>query len=198
MKKFTNVLKSVLFELAYIMMLSLVAFGISLINVFALKIVLFILNIVAFSVAMFFWYMQKGATEYDNRRKNNLKRKVMIETEQYIEIDSSKEYKKYKGFLIGGINVGLMLLLCIINLIIVETGSTSTVVSGIIKGLYYGFYGILFTISESVSIYIAIYGVVLMALVVSFAYIFGAKREKKNKEDKIETIKNQVYGDKKN
>ena len=183
---------------AYNITMSLVAYGITMIQLVELRMVLLILNIIIYCSAVFALQMKEGMDSVKVLYLNNRSREKIIETGEDIKIRRSEEYKTFKGFLFGALAYSPYLLLMIAHAIITAINPTNFIAGEIGATIYMMFYapiGLAFEGALTAGVYyIALYGLVLVSVLSGVAYILGARKIFKQHE-RIESYNKSIYGE---
>ena len=175
-------LKKALIGLVYLVFAGLMAYAILFIpNLEWLKIILLALNLGLYCYVLGATSYQDGQAAYKVRLANDLKRKQIILTGEDIPIDRKREYKAYKGVIIGAIICVPLVVLLILNLILTNTNYDLGATASFLYLFVYAFAGVgvqvdnLFTV---VSPYWALLAIpIIVAVDGLFFYLGGRKIE---------------------
>lgn len=173
--------KESIFIFFYEFMMSTIAFAIFTIETTWVKVSLSLLCIVFFLFIVFIYFGQEGQKALKKLHENDLKRKRIVETSEYIEIEQQKEYKVWKGFVIGLLVFIPMFIFLFIYAIILICGGTSTLISGISSIIYMLFSApIMAFVStfQGTICFSVLYGAILTSIASGVGYILGAKKIK--------------------
>ncbi len=129
---------------------------------------------------------------------NDMSRQRIVETGEDIEIDTIKEYKPYKGFLIGLFSFAPMIPFLLVHLIIVLAGGSTNVFGLIADLLYLDFSAPMFLIFNGElpvwSYFIVLYAPILISVFSGIPYMLGARKVTLQYE-KIDEKQKMIYGE---
>lgn len=197
MKSFTYYLKNAAIYYVYLILTMITAFAISAIkDLLWLKIILCILNMGLFCFIMFVMSAKTGEEAFKLKHTNDIKRRVIMETGDYYEFDTVKEYGRFKGVYIG-LYASFPLFVMIFVQIILDICRVESSAISLVVGFTYGtFFFPLRMINNTVSVYFSLYGAVIILLIAGLGYYFGA-RKIRLQTDKIKRTNEQIYGKRK-
>lgn len=139
-------LKKAIVGLAYLLFSAVTAYAILFIpDLVGLKIALLVLNLSLYCYVLAVTAFQDGQAAYKVRLANDLNRKQIILTGDDIPLDTQKEYKHYKGFVIGLIICIPVIVLIGIHAILMATNSSNQdfgLVASYIYMMVYAFAGL--------------------------------------------------------
>ena len=123
----------------------------------------------------------------------------MVETGKLTEIDTVKEYKPYKGFIIGALICAPLVFILLLHLIIgLASGGTLNGAGIVATFAYFMFFtpiNAFYTETLAFADYfIILYALAVTSLVTGISYILGAKKSQR-KYDMIERKHREIYGD---
>lgn len=195
MKAFTYYLKNAAIYYVYLILTMITAFAIVAIPEYLLwlKIILSILNMGLFGFIMFVMSMKTGEEAYKLKHTNDIKRRVIMETGDYYEFNTVKEYSKFKGLYIGLYAIAPLILMLFIELILVLCNVKETVMTLIVGFTYGTFFFPLRMINQNISVFWSLYGAVIIVALSSLGYYFGARKIIRQTE-KIKKTNEQIYG----
>ena len=101
MSRVSYLLKQSLFNFAYLILTMMTAAAISLIEITWLKMVLFVLNIALYATIVFFSSRAQGEKEKKQEYANDIERRHVAETGDYVNINEREEYRPLNGFFTG-------------------------------------------------------------------------------------------------
>ncbi len=112
-------LKKAIIGLVYLIFSAVTAYGVLFIpGLTWLKVILLVLNLGLYSYVLGSTAFQDGQAAYKIRMANDLNRKQIVLTGEDIPLDTQKEYKAYKGFIIGLVICIPLIVLLIIHAIV--------------------------------------------------------------------------------
>jgi len=195
MKTFNYYLKNAAIFYVYLILTMITAFAIVAIpeNLLWLKIILSILNMGLFGFIMFVMSMKNGEEAYKLKHTNDIKRRVIMETGDYYDFNTAKEYGKLKGFYIGLYAIAPLILMLFAELILVICRVESGVVSLIVGFTYGTFFFPLRMIDKNISVFWSLYGAAVIVAISSLGYYLGARKIIRQTE-KIKRTNEQIYG----
>lgn len=202
MSRVSYLLKQSFFGFAYLILTMLTAVAIGLIEIVWLKIVLFILNGALYCTIVFFSSRAQGEKEKKQEYANDVERRHVAETGDYVNINEREEYKPMNGFFTGLITCVPLLVLYVFFLIFLLTGAeqnTVVFITNIIYGTFTLPLEIVNTADQTIralNYFCSIYAAVVICSVTSFGYWIGAQRVVKQHE-RVAHIHRQIYGDRK-
>ncbi|GEM_PF-1725278 len=202
-------LKQGLFPFIYLLMMAMIAFGITAISgLLWLKIILAVLNIALYAAVVVAVSYKEGQESIKVQHANDLERIQIIRTGENRPLKVHEEYKPWKGFMFGFIVcVPLIVLLGLHTILYLSTGSYRGL--GAIAGLVYFMFFIFFTFGSSLSageaatgttlpwysFYGALIALPVIMLITGISYILGAKKIMRQQE-MIKEKQRSIYGDK--
>lgn len=202
MSRVSYLLKQSFLGFAYLILTMLTAVAIGLIEIVWLKIVLFILNGALYCTIVFFSSRAQGEKEKKQEYANDVERRHVAETGDYVNINEREEYKPMNGFFTGLITCVPLLVLYVFFLIFLLTGAeqnTVVFITNIIYGTFTLPLEIVNTADQTIralNYFCSIYAAVVICAVTSFGYWIGAQRVVKQHE-RVAHIHRQIYGDRK-
>lgn len=202
-------LKQGVFPFIYLIMMAIIAFGITAISgLLWLKIILALLNIGFYTVVVGAFAYKEGQEAVKVQHANDLERIQIIRTGENRPLKVHEEYKPWKGFIFGFTAcVPLIILLALHTVLYLSADGYRGL--GAIAGLIYLMFFVFFTFSSSfaasetatnaVMPWYAFYGALIalpvLMLITGIAYILGAKKIVYQHE-KIKEKQRSIYGDK--
>ena len=200
MSRVSYLLKQSLFNFAYHILTMMTAAAISLIEITWLKMVLFVLNIALYATIVFFSSRAQGEKEKKQEYANDIERRHVAETGDYVNINEREEYRPLNGFFTGLITCIPLLLLVVFFLVFTLADVAQNTIVVITNILYGTFTMPLSIVSEDLSIrvlnyFCSLYAIFIICGATSFGYFVGAKRVEKQHE-RVGSIHKQIYGDK--
>lgn len=201
MSRVSYLIKQSLFNFAYLILTMMTAMAIGLIEITWLKIILFVLNGALYCTIVFFSSRAQGEKEKKQEYANDVERRHVAETGDYVNINEREEYKPLNGFFTGLITCVPLLILYVFFLIFTLTGAAQNTVV-VITNLIYGTFTLPLEIVDTadqtvraLNYFCSLYAVAVICAVTSFGYWMGAQRVVKQHE-RVEHIHKQIYGDK--
>lgn len=161
-----------------------------------LKLILSILNIGVFIMVTFVTAHKTAQDEARIKHSNDIQRRIVVETGDYYDFDTLKEYKKNKGFILGIYVSAILVIFLLLKFIFSTAGVDASFFDNVLLILYATFVVPLKTYSDTASLYFAIYGVAVIILSCGLGYEVGA-RSKQRVYDRIDKINEQIHGKKK-
>ena len=161
-----------------------------------IKIFLAIANLAMYGLVVVFTGMRDGEEAMRILHDNDANRRRIIQTGADIPINRLKEYRAYKGFIVGLFVAAPMILLLIIHAIVYFT-TGNVVVGGIAVLIYNGysiFFGLFMSLAGGVN---AFYLLAFIPVIMCFSgipYIIGARKMQKMYES-IKKQKDEIYGE---
>ena len=202
-------LKQGVFPFIYLLMMAMIAFGITAISgLLWLKIILAVLNIALYALAVSAISYKEGQESIKVQHANDLERIEIIRTGENRPLKIHEEYKPWKGFAIGfTVCVPLIVLLGLHTIVYLSTGSYRGL--GAIAGLMYFMFFVFFTFGATASageaatgaalpwysFYGALIALPVIMLITGISYILGAKKIMLQQE-MIKEKQRSIYGDK--
>lgn len=128
--------------------------------------------------------------------KNNFTRREMLRTGKVVDINTSKEYRWWKGFATGLLCL-VPLFVCLVWHLIVRTPDKNTPASIVAQLIYVLFYRFLGSYQDSTPLTI-FYGLPIailgMEVITGVPYILGAYKRRKQQE-KIKELERELHGE---
>ena len=194
MKSFKYYLKNCIIFYVYLIITMITALAIVAIeNMLWLQIVLSLLNMGLFVFIMFTMCKKTGEDAYKLKHSNDIKRRVIMQTGDYYEFDTVKEYGKYKGLYLGIYSAAPLIIMLLIHLII---GFFGVRASGLELACAFTYGTFIFPVkilSTNASIYWSLYSVVILVATAWLGYNVGVAKIKRQ-YDKIAKTNEQIYG----
>ncbi len=176
-------LKKAIIGFVYLIFSAMTSYGILFIPGLAwLKIILLVLNLGLYSYILSSTAFQDGQAAYKVRMANDLNRKQIILTGEDIPIDTQKEFKPYKGFIIGLVICIPLIVLLIIHAIVSANNPSNQdfgVTASFLYLVVYAFAGVghsVDTVFTAVSPYWSLLAIPLMVLVQGVAFYLGGRK----------------------
>ena len=195
--------KQTLFFFVYLIFMAMISLAITAIGIDALEAVLFGLCIAMYTFIVCSSNYKDGQEAVKLLQSNNMRRKQIIQTGEYIEIKKAGEFRPWKGFLIGFIVVIPLVVMLIVHLILhLSSGGTANgagAASGIVYMLFYAPYSSFMTeaaLKVGTHYFYLLYAVPYMMIICGVPYLIGAKKMQKQ-YDRIEQQQQMLYGDEK-
>ena len=202
MKTVWHYIKHLFFPTMYTIFSSIIAFAILCIQdkgLDWLKVILLLLNVGLFGFIVWVNYFKEGEKAYKVRMANDLEREFIVKTGEDRPIDRNREYKPWKGFLIGAVAcIPLVLIMIVHTIVILFVNPELSAVGGIASFVYMAFFGF-FWLDTSVAIPVTMYYlnliyVPIMLGLVGVPYMLGARKIELQQE-MIKAKHHQIYGD---
>ncbi len=176
-------LKKAIIGFVYLIFSAVTAYAILFIPDLAwLKIVLLILNLGLYSYVLASTAFQDGQSAYKVRMTNDLNRRQIIITGEDLPLDTKKEYKSYKGFIIGAVICIPLVVLLVIHAIVVKSNPTNKdfgITAGFMYLIVYAFAGVGVKVDNFfavVSPYWALFAIPVIVLVQGVFYYLGGRK----------------------
>lgn len=191
--------KQTLFLFVYLLFMSFVSFAVSAIQIFALKIVLLVLSLALYTFIVCASSFKEGQEAVKLLNSNDMQRRRIVETGEYIKLKTAGEYKAWKGFIFGLIVVAPLIICMIVHVILSSaTGANGAgAVAGLVYSLFYAPYSIFLSETALVSnwqYYILLYAIPYMMGACGVPYLLGA-RKMQLQYDKIQEKHKELYGE---
>ncbi len=193
-------LKQPLFIIMYTFIFSLLGFGLSLLNIQWLQIAAGIGIMAFYCVVTGIIFYIEGRESYKTLHANDLDRIQIVKTGEDIPLDINKEYKPYKGFVMGAIGMIPAILLAIVHgIVLLATGGTFVGVGSALTICYSGFWIFITGVADIKLLqnpsqaFIVLYCIPLTIIVSGVAYIIGGIRQRKIYEIARQTH-DKIYG----
>ena len=202
-------LKQGVFPFVYLLMMGIIAFGISAISgLLWIKIMLAVVNIALYAMVITAVSYKEGQESIKVRHANDLERILIIKTGENRPLKVHEEYKPWKGFMFGFVAcVPLIVLLILHTVLYLSTGSYRGF--GAMAGLIYFMVFVFFTFGSPssageaatgnalpwYSFYGALIALPVIMLITGISYMLGAKKIMRQYES-IQEKQRQIYGDK--
>ncbi len=196
--------KKALIPFIYLIFMAVCASGVLTIedpNLIWLKVILLILNLAIYLAVVVMLLIKDGEESISVRNSNDYIRREIIETGEDKPLNLKKEYKPYKGFIVGlFVSIPLIVLLIIHTILITSIGE-GYVGCGAVSALIYSVVFAFFRVNASIPItpytyYFALLFIPVICSATGIAYIIGAKKTE-NQQRIIQEKHRAIYGDKK-
>ena len=175
--------KKAMIGFVYLIFSAVVAYGILFIPGLPwLKIILLILNLGLYSYVLAQTAFQDGQTAYKVRLTNDLNRKQIVLTGEDIPIDTKKEFKTYKGFMIGFVICVPLIILLVIHAIVTSSNPSNqsfAETASFIYLMFYAFAGVNVKVENvfaMVSPYWALLAVPVIVFIQGFFFYLGGRK----------------------
>ena len=176
-------LKKAIIGLVYLLFSAVTAYGVLFIpGLTWLKIILLILNLSLYGYILASTAFQDGQASYKVRMINDLNRQQIVLTGEDIPIDTQKEYRPYKGFIIGLVICVPLIVLLIIHLIVTSTNPLNQdfgVTASFLYLSFYAFAGAKFGVDKvfaSVSPYWTLIAIPVIVLIQGLFFYLGGRK----------------------
>ena len=183
---------------AYIFSMSIVAYGIILIESPTVKAILFVLNILLYCAVVAALMFKEGMDSVKVLYSNNRLRERIVETGEDIKLKRAEEYAPYKGFIFGALAYAPYVLILIVHAILTSINPTLLGAGQIGATLYMVFHapvGLCFSGAITAGVYyIGLYGMVVISITAGIFYLLGARKIFKQHE-RIESYNKSIYGE---
>lgn len=194
-------IKNVFFMFIYLLVMSVLGIGISLIENVWIEFALSVANVILYLVIVTIYFKNEGKNAAKVMLANDLERQNMLRTGKYFKIKTDKEYSAWKGYFFG-FCVALPLIICLIIHLItgLSTGgqkSTATIVASFLYFVFFYVFGVFVPVGSTISFsqfFIISYAIPLMILSSGLAYSWGAMKIFRQKEI-IQEKHKKIYGD---
>ena len=195
--------KQAIFPLLYLIFMAIIALGIGLIgnDLLWLKIVLYLVNLGFYIFLMGATFYKEGQTALKVRHANDLEREEIIRTGDPRPLKLKEEYKWWKGYVMGLITAGPLVVCMIIHLILILAAGEGYIGAGTAASLLYlaffAPYSIFFegTLTAG-QFFILLYAVPVISAMAGVPYVLGGRKQQAQ-YDKINARQRMIYGDKK-
>ena len=192
-------IKNALFGFAYLVLMDLMSILVIFIGSAVWKAIVAFISILFYCFVIGTVYFKEGETAFDILRGNDIQRRKMVETGKLTEIDTVKEYKPYKGFIIGALICAPLVFILLLHLIIgLASGGTLNGAGIVATFAYFMFFtpiNAFYTETLAFADYfIILYALAVTSLATGISYILGAKKSQR-KYDMIERKHREIYGD---
>ncbi len=171
-------LKKAIIGLVYLLFSAVTAYAVLLIpNLVGLKVVLLGLNLLLYCYILSATAFQDGQTSYKVRMANDLNRKQIVLTGEDIPLDTQKEYKAYKGIIIGLVVCLPLVVLLLLHTIFQNQGFGRT--AGFCYMSFYAFAGVNVKIDKLFSLispYWALLAIPVIVLVQGLFFYLGGRK----------------------
>lgn len=196
------ILKQTIIPIIYLVFSLMIASSILMIpnHLMWLRFLCAFLNFALYLYIVFGIMYHEGQEGLKTRMANDLERRNIIATGKDIPLKLDKEFKPYKGFLVGFF-VSLPLIICMIihTILIISVGESSNG-AGVVGGAVYMVFFIFFRLTEAeltvYTYYLTLIFVPIMVGFTGFAYMMGANKIQRQ-QDRLDRIEKSIYGDKK-
>lgn len=175
--------KKAMIGFVYLIFSAITAYGIIFIpDLPWLRVILLILNVGLYSYVLGATAFQDGQAAYKVRMANDLNRKQIVLTGEDIPLDTKKEYKAYKGFIIGLIICAPLIILLTIHIIVTSSNPLNQDFGTTACFLYmmaYAFAGVNVSATKFfavVSPYWTLLAIPLIVLVQGILYYLGGRK----------------------
>ncbi len=167
-------------------------------NLIWLKWIFSIIMVVSYILLVSICYYKEGEGDYKKLLANDLERKRIVETGDFIEINEREEYKPWKGFLYGAITCAPLIILLILHTIIGLASGGENLNAGALAGYIYLPFFIFFHMDINVDLvfadyYLALFAVPIIVLSTGIPYIMGTFKAKKTQAI-VEQRRKEIYG----
>ena len=176
-------LKKAVVGFVYLVFSAMASYGVLYIPGLAgLKVVLLILNLCLYLYVLSATAIQDGQSAYKIRMANDLNRKQIVLTGEDIPLDTQKEYKAYKGYIIGVVICLPLIVLLIIHSILMKTNPLNQdygVAASVLYLSFYAFAGVNVKVGDLfavVSPYWALVSIPVIILVQGFSFYLGGRK----------------------
>ena len=177
-------IKKAIIGLVYLLFSAVTAYGIMFIPAdFAwAKVVLLVLNLILYSYVLSATAFQDGQAAYKVRMTNDLNRKQIVLTGEDIPLDTKKEFRAYKGFIVGFvICVPLIILLIVHAVTTINTPKNQDfgITSSFIYLAFYAFAGVGVKVDylfATVSPYWSLIAIPIIVAVQGVFYYLGGRK----------------------
>ena len=164
-------------------------------SILAIRIILYALDIVMLIVIIAAISFRTGENAYKAKRSNLAKLRITAETGDEYPLEYEKEYKWYKGIILGLCPSIVLVFAYILQLIFILSGSDSLAAAYITEIFYGIFYYPSRDILGNASVFYTFYGIIVMVVPALVCYMLGAKKEKAKIED-TEKTSEKIHGKK--
>lgn len=202
MKYVLYFLKQMIFPLVYLILLSLTSVAVTSLgnNLLWLKYILLAIILLFYCFIIGAVAFKDGQEEFKTLHHNDIQRERIILTGDDVPLDLVKEYKPWKGLLIGLAGCVPLIVLMIVHTVLISqdpTNGGAGVIAGYLYDVVFAFFKYeIQMVLTPMECYWTLLALPIFLLSTGIPYYVGAMRLKKQ-YDKIERKKIEIYGDKK-
>lgn len=155
--------------------------------------VLAVINAALYCVVARNIFYKTGEDSTVSKHANDVERRYMIETDNYFELDKTKEYDIKKAIIFAVIGVFPQVILLLVKAVGTIFAGNFTALDGGIRFLCGIIYPVFYAFDQNASAFFGAFAIIIIVLPVILGYYFGAKKASKVYE-KAEKLKEE-FGD---